>query len=75
MVKIGDLGVTKLLQENADFAQTMVGMPFYLSPELCQYEKKEEKRIAPTPNLLNAVETPSAHRIIIKSKGFSIDDR
>jgi NIMA (never in mitosis gene a)-related kinase len=35
MVKIGDLGVAKLLQDNADFAQTMVGTPFYLSPELC----------------------------------------
>lgn len=30
-VKIGDLGVAKLLANN-DFAQTMVGTPFYLSP-------------------------------------------
>ena len=31
-VKIGDLGVAKLLQDSAEFAQTMVGTPFYLSP-------------------------------------------
>jgi len=34
MVKIGDLGVAKQLNAN-DFAHTMVGTPFYLSPELC----------------------------------------
>lgn len=34
MVKIGDLGVAKMLNA-ADFAHTMVGTPFYLSPELC----------------------------------------
>lgn len=35
MVKIGDLGVAKMLNAN-DFAHTMVGTPFYLSPELCE---------------------------------------
>ena len=30
-VKIGDLGVAKMLQ-GGDFAQTVVGTPFYLSP-------------------------------------------
>jgi NIMA (never in mitosis gene a)-related kinase len=34
-VKIGDLGVAKALNAN-DFAHTMVGTPFYLSPELCE---------------------------------------
>ncbi len=34
-IKIGDLGVAKMLNSN-DFAQTMVGTPFYLSPELCE---------------------------------------
>lgn len=31
-IKIGDLGVAKLLNDSVDFAQTMVGTPFYLSP-------------------------------------------
>lgn len=34
-IKIGDLGVAKMLTGN-EFAQTMVGTPFYLSPELCE---------------------------------------
>ena len=34
-VKIGDLGVAKLLDTSAAFAQTIVGTPYYLSPELC----------------------------------------
>lgn len=34
-VKIGDFGVSKLLQPAAPFATTFVGTPFYLCPELC----------------------------------------
>lgn len=38
--------------------------------------KREEKKPAPTPKLLNEIEapSPSAARIVIKSKGFSNDD-
>ena len=35
-VRIGDLGVAKVLSNTSAFAQTMVGTPFYLSPELCE---------------------------------------
>ena len=35
-VKIGDLGVAKLLGTSASFANTVVGTPYYLSPELCE---------------------------------------
>lgn len=41
-VKIGDLGVAKALNTN-DFARTMVGTPFYLSPELCEEKPYNEK--------------------------------
>ncbi|GET88328.1 hypothetical protein, conserved [Leishmania tarentolae] len=34
-VKIGDFGVSKLLQPAAPFTTTFVGTPFYLCPELC----------------------------------------
>mmetsp|Transcript_8829 Transcript_8829/g.15031 ORF Transcript_8829/g.15031 Transcript_8829/m.15031 type:complete len:749 (-) Transcript_8829:311-2557(-) len=34
-VKIGDLGVAKLLDTSTAFAQSLVGTPYYLSPELC----------------------------------------
>ena len=36
IVKIGDLGVAKLLGTGKAFAETMVGTPYYLSPELVQ---------------------------------------
>ncbi|CBZ33912.1 hypothetical protein, conserved [Leishmania donovani] len=34
-VKIGDFGVSKLLQPAEPFTMTFVGTPFYLCPELC----------------------------------------
>jgi serine/threonine protein kinase len=34
-VKIGDFGVSKLLQPSVPFTTTFVGTPFYLCPELC----------------------------------------
>lgn len=35
-IRIGDLGVAKILNNTACFAQTQVGSPYYLSPELCE---------------------------------------
>ncbi len=32
-IKIGDLGVAKTM--TGDFARTIVGTPYYLSPEMC----------------------------------------
>lgn len=33
-VRIGDLGVAKEMK--SDFAYTIVGTPYYLSPEMCE---------------------------------------
>jgi NIMA (never in mitosis gene a)-related kinase len=49
LVKIGDLGVAKLLGTSTAFANTVVGTPYYLSPELCQdtpyvREPREERQ-------------------------------
>ncbi|CAM9944187.1 unnamed protein product, partial [Discosporangium mesarthrocarpum] len=35
-VKIGDLGVSRLLETTRAYAETVVGTPYYLSPELCE---------------------------------------
>ena len=42
-VKIGDLGVAKLLETSTAFAQTIVGTPYYLSPELCTDQPYRDK--------------------------------
>jgi NIMA (never in mitosis gene a)-related kinase len=34
-IKLGDFGIAKVLSETG-FAETMVGTPYYLSPEICQ---------------------------------------
>lgn len=35
-VKMGDMGVARILSTHTNFARTIVGTPYYLSPELCE---------------------------------------
>lgn len=42
-IKIGDLGVSKLLGDSTEHAATLVGTPYYLSPELCENAKYDAK--------------------------------
>ena len=41
--KIGDLGVAKTLTHTEDCGKTLVGTPFYLSPELCDRRPYDAK--------------------------------
>jgi len=42
-IKIGDLGVAKLLGQTQNMAHTIVGTPYYLSPELCEEKPYNHK--------------------------------
>lgn len=42
-IKIGDLGVAKLLNQTNNMAHTIVGTPYYLSPELCEEKPYNHK--------------------------------
>jgi serine/threonine protein kinase len=36
VVKVGDFGVSAVLAQNAEFARTFCGSPYYLAPEVCE---------------------------------------
>jgi len=42
-VRIGDLGVAKVLSGTSLFAKTYIGTPYYLSPEICEEMPYNEK--------------------------------
>lgn len=42
-IRIGDLGVAKVLAESVSFAHTMVGTPYYMAPEMCEEKPYNEK--------------------------------
>ena len=44
-IKIGDFGISKVLSETTknQFAMTVVGTPYYMSPEACQSEPQTSK--------------------------------
>jgi NIMA (never in mitosis gene a)-related kinase len=42
-VKIGDFGISKVLENTMDFAKTSLGTPYYLSPEICMGQKYDYK--------------------------------
>jgi NIMA (never in mitosis gene a)-related kinase len=42
-IKIGDFGVAKKLKNHIDFSETMIGTPFYISPEISLKQKYDFK--------------------------------
>ena len=43
LVKLGDFGISKILEDNTELAETHVGTPYYMSPELVRGEKYNDK--------------------------------
>merc|ERR1712232_599668 len=35
-LKLGDFGLSRVLEHTSDIARTIVGAPYYISPEVCQ---------------------------------------
>ena len=42
-IKLGDFGIAKVLNSTNDYAKTLVGTPYYLSPELCLKRNYNQK--------------------------------
>ena len=42
-VKLGDFGISKVLNSTSECANTIIGTPYYLSPELCEDKPYNEK--------------------------------
>lgn len=42
MIKLGDFGFSKMLKEQ-DFAQTRIGTPYYMAPELWEGKEYDAK--------------------------------
>ncbi|KAL0277007.1 UNVERIFIED_CONTAM: hypothetical protein PYX00_004441 [Menopon gallinae] len=45
LVKLGDFGVAKVLENSFELASTCIGSPYYISPEICEnkpYNKKSD---------------------------------
>ena len=43
MVKIGDFGISKILSKSQVGAVTVLGTPYYISPEMCEGKLYDEK--------------------------------
>lgn len=43
IIKIGDFGISKMLESTFDMAKTATGTPYYLSPEVCLGQKYDHK--------------------------------
>ncbi|XP_065051523.1 serine/threonine-protein kinase 10-like isoform X1 [Rhopilema esculentum] len=43
VLKVGDFGISRVLGCTSEYAQTVVGTPYYLSPEICQRKPYNQK--------------------------------
>ena len=36
IIKVGDFGISRILEGTLEAAKTLVGTPYYMSPEICE---------------------------------------
>ena len=42
-VKLGDFGIARVLNNTSELAKTLIGTPYYLSPEICENKPYNNK--------------------------------
>lgn len=52
ILKLGDFGISKALGENQQAARTMVGTPYYMSPEILKVGRQTPAMSSRLPSLL-----------------------
>jgi len=62
-VKVGDMGVSKVLSGTQQLAYTAVGTPYYLSPEICENKPYSSKSDVRSFSCLQCIHSICAQRI------------
>ncbi|XP_052823240.1 serine/threonine-protein kinase Nek4 isoform X3 [Octopus bimaculoides] len=53
IIKVGDLGIARVLENSSDMATTLIGTPYYMSPELFS-SKPYNQKLPPMPQLYSS---------------------
>lgn len=69
--QVGDLGIARVLETSSDMATTLIGTPYYMSPELFSNKPYNHKVLY----LLNTVYLPLVLRITVYGKNYLKDRR
>merc|ERR1719388_720978 len=71
-LKIGDFGIAKVLDNTAACAQTTIGTPYYLSPEICQ-ERPAAAEILQRPIVQSEIRRMLLEEQAVKEKAGGAD--
>lgn len=67
IVKLGDFGISKVLDEKVDLASTSIGTPYYMSPEQYRHKPYSYKSYAPSNLEISGPSGASSMRCAIKN--------